>query len=369
MSDPVQVHQRVLFVDDDDNFLQVLRRLITTLSGGLWDCQTAGSAVQALEILRGMKVDLITVDVEMPGVDGVELLGILHQKYPQIPQVAMTGLVTEARREVCLANGAEMCLQKPLSFEEAKALFTMIAELTQLQPTEEFRGVLRKVELMDLVQMKCAAGNSTVLEVAAGDNKGAICIHNGMMIHADCGTLRGEEAFHRLVAFPGSQFRLRPFVMPAERTITRPWESLVMEAVRKRATTGPMRVEAAPGEAFELVSAEPTLNPTGVEATPNPDHWPSFPSSQSSPLRPEEVLLCSAQAEVLYEWQCPNREQRIDFLEFLTRKSWELALGLPLGRIDRVEIHGPRSCLVTQLRADRGLLVRCSQDPANSSPL
>ena len=39
-------------------------------------------------------------------------------------------------------------------------------------------------------------------------------------------------------------------------------------------------------------------------------------------------MLCSGQGEVLYEWQCPERHLRVEFLESLTRRSWQIGLGL-----------------------------------------
>ena len=114
--------------------------------------------------------------------------------------------------------------------------------------------------------------------------------------------------------------------------------------------------ETPPGPRAEPVASQP--------ASTSPASASKFPS----PAGLEEVLLCSGQGEVLYEWQCPDRKLRIDFLEFLTRKSWQLGLGLPLGQFERLEVQSQRSRLVTQLGAGRGLLVRCNDHPPASPP-
>ena len=43
------------------------------------------------------------------------------------------------------------------------------------------------------------------------------------------------------------------------------------------------------------------------------------------------MVVCSARGEVLYEWQSPNVNDRISFLEFLSQKSVQLGEGLNLG--------------------------------------
>ena len=82
-------------------------------------------------------------------------------------------------------------------------------------------------------------------------------------------------------------------------------------------------------------------------------------------LRPtiDEVLVCSTQGDVLYEWQCADANARIRFLQFLSQKSWQMRQGLPLGYFQRLEIESPKSRIVTRIDADRALFVRASREP------
>jgi hypothetical protein len=89
------------------------------------------------------------------------------------------------------------------------------------------------------------------------------------------------------------------------------------------------------------------------------------PGSQPRPaadetLKPqiEELLICSIQGDVLYQWQCRDPNQRISFLEFLSKKAGQLAQGLPLGAFERLEVQGAETRLVAQIQTDRALLVR-----------
>jgi len=83
-------------------------------------------------------------------------------------------------------------------------------------------------------------------------------------------------------------------------------------------------------------------------------------------LRPkiDEVLICSTQGDVLYEWQCPDANARIRFLQFLSQKSWQLRQGLPIGHFQRLEAEGPGDRIVTHIDPDCALYVRSSSLPA-----
>lgn len=359
-------HRRILFVDDNPAFLAVIRELMLALSEGTWDVLTAEGAGAALSLLQQQPVDLAVVDVEMPVVDGVQFLQLLQRKYPAMPRIALTGEATEARRAACLSAGAEFCLQKPVQAEQFHQLYATLNELAHPQAEEGFRGVLRRVGLTDVLQMECLAANSSVLEITAREAHGEIYIKSGAIIHAWAGTLVGEEAFYQLVGLRGGQFALRPFVAPTERTIQGSWEFLIMEAARKQdEARAPAEVE----EPAVPAAAEPALVPSSEAGAPNLISY--FPDETERPAPApwppvahiDEVLLCSGQGEVLYEWQCANTDARITLLEFLSQKAWQLGASLPVGRFERMEIQGPEWRAVTQIQSNRGFFVR-SRQPA-----
>jgi len=80
----------------------------------------------------------------------------------------------------------------------------------------------------------------------------------------------------------------------------------------------------------------------------------------------DEVLICSSQGDVLYEWQCADANARIRFLQFLSQKSWQLRQGLPIGHFQRLEIEGTANRVVTHIDPDRALFVRVSRAPTET---
>ena len=226
--------RRVLFVDDDPQFLELTQELMGVFSGGQWEVTTAANASAAFAALQDHAVDLVVIDVQMGVMDGIQLLSLLNRGHPNVQKVVLTGFANENYRAACLSNGAELFLQKPTNQEGWRSLFTALNELLKYKPEEGFRGVLRRVSIPDVLQMECLARNSSVLEISNGPMQGSIFVEEGSIIHAQIGDRTGEEAFNHLLSLSGGHFSLKPFTEPPARTIKGPWEFLVMEAARQR---------------------------------------------------------------------------------------------------------------------------------------
>lgn len=368
-----QKRKKILFVDDDVSLLEVLQQLMTHFAGGAWEVFTVPDVSKALGVLQEQRIDLLVLDIHMPLVDGLQFLNLLQRKYPNVLKVVLTGDATEHNRATCLSNGAELFLEKPRDEGGWHSVYATLHELTRFQPEEGFRGVLRRVGLQDVLQMECLARSSTVLKIHAGSVQGMVYVKDGQIIHAQCGTRTGEEAFNYLMKQGGGEFDVQPFAEPPARSIEGSWEFLLMEAARKRD-------EEAHSSASIIHSDSgfPTPAPAPSTERPTPAVVPIIEASLSAPAmvserpdrreqeeetRPqvEELLICSLQGEVLHEWQCRNTTGRVGFLEFLSMKARQLSQGLPLGDFDRLEVSHSNSRVVAQVQVDRALFVRISR--------
>jgi CheY-like chemotaxis protein len=264
---PAQKYQ-VLFVDDNDAFLEAITELYTILGDQTWEIHRASTADQALAALKQNAIDLVVLDIGMPVLDGVQLLSLIHRRYPDVKKAILTGSASAGDREACLANGAELFIQKPLTDDGMKAVFTTLNELITWAQRKGFSGMLRQVGLPDVIQIECWRRNSSILEVRNQSLQGQIYIEAGAIVHAAVGTLVGEKAFYRLLSLTGGEFHLQPFKPPPERTVHGQWEFLLMEAARihdEEATTlitqssatgqtsPPVPAPSAPGTEFHAV--------------------------------------------------------------------------------------------------------------------
>jgi CheY-like chemotaxis protein len=228
---PAKKHQ-VLFVDDDRAFLEAITALYDILGDKTWEIHHATTADQALDALRQKAIDLVVLDIGMPVLDGMQLLNLIHRRYPDVKKAILTGSANTGDRAACLANGAELFIQKPLSGDEMKAVFTTLNELITWAQRKGFSGMLRQVGLPDVIQIECWRRNSSILEVRNQRMHGQIYIEAGAIVHAAVGTLIGEKAVYRLLSLTGGEFRLQPFKKPPECTVHGQWEFLLMEAAR-----------------------------------------------------------------------------------------------------------------------------------------
>lgn len=82
----------------------------------------AKDAVEGLEAVKNHGPDLVLTDIQMPGMDGFELLRRIRALRPDaggnVPVVALTALETRIERTRMLNIGFEACLQKPFTVEQ-----------------------------------------------------------------------------------------------------------------------------------------------------------------------------------------------------------------------------------------------------------
>ncbi len=101
----------IALVDDDENIL-------TSLSAALEDegykVDTYGDGVEALEGISRRPVDLAILDIKMPKMDGMELLGNLRQKV-NVPVIFLTSKDDEIDEVMGLRMGADDYIRKPFS--------------------------------------------------------------------------------------------------------------------------------------------------------------------------------------------------------------------------------------------------------------
>ncbi len=105
----------ILIVDDEEAIRRLLRY---KLSAEGYQCHEAGNAEQALQQLRSRAVDLMILDVKMPGKSGIEVLPEIRSSYPDTA-VIMATVITDASLAVqCMKQGAYDYFAKPFNLDE-----------------------------------------------------------------------------------------------------------------------------------------------------------------------------------------------------------------------------------------------------------
>jgi hypothetical protein len=92
------------------------------------------------------------------------------------------------------------------SYEEIILAYPAL-EAIAFMPKGGFRGMLRQVEIPDILQLECLGRKSSILEITGAKGTGRIFIQDGTIIHAEIGSVLGEPALDRdelSVSRPGS---------------------------------------------------------------------------------------------------------------------------------------------------------------------
>lgn len=104
----------VLVVDDDRSMRMTLSMILA--DEGYRVC-TAEDAEEALRLLERQPVDVVLMDVKMPGMQGDEACAEAKQRQPDLPVVMITAHVAEELARGALAAGADSILYKPLDID------------------------------------------------------------------------------------------------------------------------------------------------------------------------------------------------------------------------------------------------------------
>jgi DNA-binding NtrC family response regulator len=106
--------KRILIVDDNEVVLETIREFLSEA----YTVDGATSASMALESLRKNPPDLILLDVRMPGVDGLTLLGVLRRLGLTLPVIVMTGYDSTETAAEATRHRATDYLVKPVDLRE-----------------------------------------------------------------------------------------------------------------------------------------------------------------------------------------------------------------------------------------------------------
>ncbi len=224
-------HERLklLFADDEKSLQELMRRELDDLGHDVTICPDGLTAAAALE---RNTYDCILVDLDMPGMTGMEVIAKARDMSPDTEAVVLTGKSSLETAIAALRHGVFDYLTKPCTLVELESLLLRVAEKREL--TNKYRALKRQLQRLegdskligDSPQMgfvrsmiqKVAPTNSTVLilgETGTGKELVARALHDGSLraempfVPVNCGALpesliESELFGHRKGAFTGA---------------------------------------------------------------------------------------------------------------------------------------------------------------------
>ena len=221
--------RRILIVETEKILSGIIEEYFGKL-GLTYTVRGAGSVTEALELIRKNLVDIVIFDHEGPGrLDCIELLRANRELKNFVKVIAIADQKFEPLILPALSLGCTNFLLKPFAYDK---LCEMVRNMLETQ--QGFVGHVVAMKLEDVIQMFCYRKESTLLWVFHERSRGAIHVHDGGIIHAECDSLTGVEAFYEILGWESGEFLSQVTLSAPERTLFMDWQSLLMEGMRQK---------------------------------------------------------------------------------------------------------------------------------------
>jgi CheY-like chemotaxis protein len=318
--------QKVLLLDDDADLLAIYKEILGRLPSQP-EVHTATSGARAIAILESEPFSLLVSDLNMPKMDGLQVLTIVRRKFPHLRTAVLSSVVDEQFRARAYSMGIDLFLEKPSNGKEITFFLDCIESLLGREQESGFRGIQSK-SLVDLIQLECLSQSSSCLKMTNGPIEGKIWIQNGEIIDAEAADLRSEKAFYKILSWKTGNFEILPLGIGSERTIQTSHQGLLLEFAQ------------AQDEAIEAEAVKSRPSETvGEEVVPE-----SNPLSELASFNGVEfVLVVPDQIQQTREsWGAENADQISQWVRETVRGFESLGEALKAGALQELEGLGPR---------------------------
>jgi GAF domain-containing protein/FixJ family two-component response regulator len=242
--------KNLLFVDDEETLLFILESRFEEYKDH-FNVFTARNGKEAVEILESTVIDFVLTDLNMPEMDGIELLIYLGTTLPHIPAMAMSAYNTPEIEKQLERVGTLRVLDKPVDLD----LLTHTI-MKDLSSTYE-QGALKGISVGSFLQLINMERKTCLLEVHGEKQKrGLFYFSQGELLDATCGDSHGEPAALEIIGWDDVQLYLQDLPKKKlKKRIKSGIMSLMMEGFR-------LKDEAAQADKGETLEPEPVAEIT-----------------------------------------------------------------------------------------------------------
>ncbi len=290
------------------------------------DVHIASSGARAMALLESEPFNVLVTDLNMPKMDGLQVIAIVRRKYPQLRTVIITGLADEQMRARAYALGIDLYLEKPKDHQEFGFLMECVESLLDKEQTAGFRGVQSKT-LVDLIQLECLSGSSSVLKITNGKVDARIWINHGEVVDAETEEVNGEEAFKRVLGWKTGNFEIFPAEPDHPRRIHTSYQGLLLDSAQKADEAGFEKfltedTPAPPSESdTQFFTKEGLGRIRGVEFALNLPHDPAAP---------------------LKKWGLENAEPLTNWVRTTATSLQQLGDKFQFGPVESIDVRSPQ---------------------------
>lgn len=193
--------ENILIVDDDYDMLEVLQR---NLKAENYHTYKATSVLAAIDILQNSDIHLLITDLQMPGMNGMELVKYVGDHYTNIPKLVITGYPSIDGALEAIKSGALDYLSKPFTKNELlKAVNKSLSGTEKKIKTQPDSGKVKSEQYAGMVGSSRKFEELIDIIERVKNNRASI------LIQGESGT--GKELIARAIHYKGS-FAANPFI-------------------------------------------------------------------------------------------------------------------------------------------------------------
>ncbi|WP_055095403.1 sigma-54-dependent transcriptional regulator [Flavobacterium aquidurense] len=193
--------QKILIVDDNYDMLNLIQRHLKSFN---YHSYRASSVSEAIDVLKYTDIDLLITDLNMPEINGIELLKYAEEHYPLIPKLVITGVNSVDNAVTALKSGALEYLHKPFTSNELeKAIDELLAKTNLRHLITTADSLILNDDYLGIVGSSKQLKKVVEIIERVKDNK------VNVLIEGESGT--GKELVAQAIHYKGS-FAGMPFI-------------------------------------------------------------------------------------------------------------------------------------------------------------
>lgn len=120
--------ENILIVDDNYDMLNLIQRHLKTFN---YNTYRASSVSEAIDVLKHTDINLLITDLNMPDINGIELIKYADEHYPIVPKLVVTGLNSIQNAVNAIQSGALDYLNKPFTSDELQKSIEKLFDKTK----------------------------------------------------------------------------------------------------------------------------------------------------------------------------------------------------------------------------------------------
>jgi CheY-like chemotaxis protein len=217
----------ILLVDDEKNFLLSLADMLRA-NEDEFSIKTAANGKSAAQIIDNEQVDLVVTDLNMPEMDGFELMAHISQVNSNLPVIAMTAYGTPEMESRLRNMGAFQYIEKPIDFD------SLLHKIKDGLKTGSTKGHVAGISLPSFMQLLELDKKTCTLHIKSGKKRGNMFFKQGELYSASTGKLSGQNAAFEIISWDNSEIEIENFckIKEEDRDINVPLGFLLIESAR-----------------------------------------------------------------------------------------------------------------------------------------